>query len=123
MPRVRPPGKIDPHVLPTVMKSRDILMHMQQNINVMAINLPRYPRFHKAIKVSNIALLSFPLRIICQYVDIPVHIMCFPALQIMGAENGLNVGGALFRAGQCKDGAFLPMISFKGNSPAQTRNM
>ncbi len=61
MPRVRPPGKIDPHVLPTVMKSRDILMHMQQNINVMAINLPRYPRFHKAIKVSNIALLSFPL--------------------------------------------------------------
>src|SRR5437764_11724316 len=114
MPRVRPPGKIDPQALPTVMKSRDILMHMQQNINVMAINLPRYPRFHKAIKVSTIALLSFPLPIICQYVDIPVHIMRFPALQIIGAENGVNVVCALFPAVQSKDYTFVALITFKG---------
>src|SRR5712692_5341273 len=59
-PPPRPCANSGPHTLPAVTKSRDILMHMQKKVPIMTIKRPLTPRFHRAINVSIIGLLSFP---------------------------------------------------------------
>src|SRR6266849_1589185 len=59
-PPPRPCANSGPHTLPAVTKSRDVLMLMQKKVTTMTIKRPLIPRFHRAINVSIIGLLSFP---------------------------------------------------------------
>lgn len=56
----RPWASSDPQTLPTVTKSRDILIQRQKKVTSITSKRPPMPRFHRAIKVSIISLLSFP---------------------------------------------------------------
>ena len=59
-PPVLPCANNEPQALPTVTKSRDILMLIQKKVTTITIKRPLAPRFHRAINVSIISLLSFP---------------------------------------------------------------
>jgi hypothetical protein len=59
-PPVLPCANSEPQALPTVTKSRDILMLIQKKVTTITIKRPLAPRFHRAINVSIISLLSFP---------------------------------------------------------------
>lgn len=50
-------AKRDAQELPTVTKSRDILMQMSANAMDTMMPRPLYPRFHRAINVS---IISYP---------------------------------------------------------------
>jgi hypothetical protein len=50
-------AKRDAQELPTVTKSRDILMQMSANVMDTMMPRPLYPRFHRAINVS---IISYP---------------------------------------------------------------
>ena len=56
----RPCASSDPQTLPTVTKSRDILIQRQKKVTSITSKRPPMPRFHRAINVSIISLLSFP---------------------------------------------------------------
>ena len=50
-PPGRPWASSDPQMLPTVTKSRDILIQRQKKVTIITIRRPLAPRFHRAINV------------------------------------------------------------------------
>lgn len=109
----------DPHTLPAVTKSRDILMHMQQNVMPITTRRPWTPLFHRAINVPIIALLSFPSQHCLSVLFFSdEYLFAFP-LAFQVAQHCFYVRGALFWASYFKNDALLPVICFKRNRSTQ----